>query len=198
MSGLTHFNQVYEGEAEIMRFKLLLLTGLTVGLASCASTPPAPLAGNDFVPILPRTAQDDPGVVGEKVRWGGVIEGVRPGKTDTCFHVVSHTLDDSGRPMDDDHSDGRFIACAHGFFDPSIYSVKRQITVTGTLQVPTIGKVGDMRYIFPRVAADVVYLWPKDVPMDNSGMYYGMSPFGDPVMDGPMTPWMGPDIGMPW
>ncbi len=196
MSGLTHFNQVYGG-AEIMRLKLLLLTGLTVGLASCASTPPAPLAGNDFVPILPRTAQNDPSVVGEKVRWGGVIAGVKPGKTDTCFHVVSHTLDDSGRPVDDDHSDGRFIACAHGFFDPSIYSVKRQITVTGTLQVPTIGKVGDMRYIFPHVAADVVYLWPKDVPMDNSGMYYGMSPFGDP-MDSPMTPWMGPDIGMPW
>ncbi len=172
---------------------------LTLALASCATaTPPEPLAGNDFVPVLPQTAQNDPRVIGSKVRWGGVIAGIKPGKTSTCFRIVSHTLDDSGRPMDDDHSDGRFIACANGFFDPTIYAVKRQVTVTGKLQVPSIGKVGDMSYIYPRVAADVVYLWPKASPEYDTSPYYGMGV--DPYWGGMdyTSPWMGPAIGMPW
>lgn len=176
----------------------MVFIGLSAVLCACTTVPPAPLAGNDFMPVLPRTAQTDPSVLGQKVRWGGVISGVRPGKKDTCFHVVSHTLDASGRPVDDDHTDGRFIACAPGFFDPDIYAVKRQITVTGILQTPTIGKVGERDYIFPHVAADVVYLWPKEMPMTDSPGYFGVGPFGDP-MGYPLDPWMNPMWGgMPW
>lgn len=178
-----------------MKHSQLIPVILALSLVSCATTPPEPLAGNDFMPILPHTAQSDPRVVGTKVRWGGIITRVKPGKSDTCFHIVSHTLDDSGRPLDDDRSDGRFIACANGFFDPTIYAVKRQITVIGILQVPSIGHVGDMSYVYPRVAASVVYLWPKDSP--NTPYEMGMDPYWN-GLDYPMNPWMGPAIGMPW
>ncbi len=178
-----------------MRYLLLTSLALLSFLTGCATTPPEQLAGNDFAPITPSMAQTDPTTVGQKVRWGGRIAEVLPSKNDTCFEVVEHELDSSGRPLDDDRSGGRFMACAQGFFEPEIYAPKRAITVTGVLLPTRMGKVGDRDYAFPRVAASVVYLWPKQQPLPQ-GPYWGMYPYGDPWM---MDSWMGPGwVGMPW
>lgn len=162
---------------------------LAIGLGSCATVPPPPLAGHDFADITPKNAQMDPTLVGQRVRWGGTISRVLPGKTATCFDVVEHDLDAEGRPQDDDHSEGRFLACAQGFFEPDIYAPKREITVTGLLQSVQMDRVGQMDYAFPKVAATVVYLWPKSVPV--APPYWGAFPYGDPWM----SPWFNPGWG---
>ena len=55
---------------------------------------------------------------------------------------------------------GRFIACRNGFYDPALFERNREVTFTGHIDGYEVRQVGGYDYRFPRVAADVVYLWP--------------------------------------
>ncbi|MHB8353574.1 MAG: Slp family lipoprotein [Burkholderiales bacterium] len=182
---------------------------MTLGLGACSTFVPASLGGNDFADVTPHMAQHNPEVLGQRVRWGGSIANVTSAKDHTCFQVVSHPLGYSARPEEDDNTNGRFIACIAGFYDPEIYAVKRQITVIGTLQTPTIGNIGHYRYIFPNVDIETIYLWPKPSAIANTPAYeFGPNPFmyqADPWLTDPMDPMnplgpMDPMAGwdMPW
>ncbi len=160
--------------------KIALLVGFLF-LAGCASIPPE-LTGNHFAAITPHDAQHS---VGSRVRWGGTIAEVSLTRTQTCFEVVSHPLDASKRPEADDRTEGRFIACAPGFYDPAVYAAGREVTFVGMLEAPSLGKVGQYEYLFPHLAASSVYLWPKRPPP----MPYYYDPFW--YQPGPwmMGPW---------
>ncbi len=184
----------------------VLFSIMSLTLGACSTLVPAPLGGNDFSDVTPHMAQDSPEVQGLRVRWGGTIANVSPEKNHTCFQVVSHPLDYSAHPEEGDRTDGRFIACASGFYDPEVYAVKREITVIGTLQAPTIGSIGNYKYIFPNVDVETLYLWPKPSPIANIPAYeFGPNPFmyqDNPWLMDPMDPMspLGPmePMGMPW
>lgn len=144
----------------------------TALLAACATQPPAKLSTGPFASVTPLAAQTQ-NFAGNKVRWGGTIASVTPRKNETCFQVVSHTLDSIARPEEEDKSDGRFMACSPGFYDPVIYATGREVTVTGTLQPSVPGKIGEYDYLFPYVAADEIFLWPKrQVELNYPDYYY--------------------------
>jgi outer membrane lipoprotein len=77
------------------------------------------------------------------------------------------------------------VACREGFYDPEVFVRGRELTVTGTLHGTVSQKVGDYDYAYPRVEADVVYLWPKRPVMVNypPGFY---------------DPFWGPGFGPYW
>ena len=140
----------------IVRVSIVVATALL--LSACASYP-TPLSGG-YSPITPHVAmqQDSTGVA---VRWGGRIVQVEPRENETCFEMISTRLDSTGRPYwaaDDTH--GRFIACRRGFYDPAVFEPNREVTFTGRVESYEHRKIGEFNYMFPRVAADVVYLWP--------------------------------------
>jgi len=163
--------------------KPLALALLSAALASCA-TVPKPLQGQ-FSPATPRDAATAGG--GQTVRWGGEIIKVEPKADATCFEILSRQLDDSARPIKRDPSDGRFIACRAGFYDPEVFDRGREVTVTGQLSGIDHGKVGEFNYSYPHVAADAIYLWPKR-PLYVNTPY----PYGDPWLYG------GYGYGGPW
>lgn len=138
--------------------KSIFLIPLVAALGACA-TAPVPLKG-EFSTITP-SASVSSGQAGEHVRWGGEIIKVNPGDSETCFEILSRELDSSARPRKRDNSDGRFIACRAGFYDPEVFSKGREITVTGRLDGSEVGKVGQFDYTYPKLAADAIYLWPK-------------------------------------
>ncbi|HEY2395582.1 MAG TPA: Slp family lipoprotein [Rudaea sp.] len=145
-------------------------------LAGCA-TVPQPIAGDNFSAVTPQQAVSQNGG-GQRVRWGGEIIRVEPRADATCFEVLSRELYADARPSNHhDRSDGRFIACSKGFYDPAVYTKGRDLTVTGSLNGIKQHKVGEYNYTFPQVAADQVYLWPERVQMDG---YYGPNPYYDP------------------
>jgi outer membrane lipoprotein len=152
------------------RFLLLIPAAL---LAAC-NTVPKPLQGQ-FSPILPDAAATSE-TNGQAVRWGGNIVSVDPQSQRTCFEIVAAPLYSSGRPRDVDVSAGRFLACRAGFYDPEVFQAGRQITISGRIDGFEMRKVGEFDYRYPRVAADVVYLWPvrRDVDVIVTGpSYYG-------------------------
>jgi outer membrane lipoprotein len=131
---------------------------LACAVSGCVSIP-APLQGN-FVPLDPGAAtQRD--ATGQAVRWGGTIAAVESLSGETCFQLVGRTLDEQARPVRNDRAEGRFLACRHGFYEPQVFAQGRSITVTGKVVGYETRKVGDFDYRQPRVAADVIYLWPR-------------------------------------
>jgi outer membrane lipoprotein len=95
------------------------------------------------------------------VRWGGEILNVEPRANSTCFEILSRALYADARPMSDDYSEGRFIACKPGFFDPYVYTQGRDVTVVGTVGGNEQHKVGEFDYTFVTVEASQIYLWPE-------------------------------------
>lgn len=142
-----------------MTYRLILPAVATLLLAACASQP-KPLQGA-FVETTPHAAMDAD-QTGAMVRWGGRIVQVEPRADATCFEMISTRLTATGRPYwSSDDTNGRFIACRAGFYDPAVFEVNREVTFTGRLEGYENRRIGEYDYRFPRVAADVVYLWPK-------------------------------------
>lgn len=173
-----------------MRLLPVLAAASTLALAACV-TVPKPLVG-DYANSKPAAAANN----GERVRWGGEIIRVDTTANRSCFEILGRELDDSARPRRRDESAGRFLACRNGFYDPEVFTKGREVTVTGTLAGSEERKVGDYDYRYPRVDADVIYLWEKRVarqyydPYPGFGFgYYGPGwdpfwyrPFGPPVI----------------
>lgn len=160
--------------------KWVLTVPMLFALGACA-TVPAPLTQGVFARMTPLEGRG-PDAVGQTVRWGGEIVTTLPGKDETCFEVVSRPLDSEARPKQTDRSEGRFIACAMGFYDPAVYAAGREMTVVGTVQPSVVRNIGEYPYRFPRVKASQVYLWPKREPER-------WAPGYDPFWGYPWGPW---------
>ena len=147
-----------------MTFRLLVPVAATLLLAACASQP-KPLQGA-YSEITPHAAMQSEGT-GMQVRWGGRIVQVEPRADETCFEMISTRLTATGRPYwASDDTNGRFIACRAGFYDPAVFEINREVTFTGGISGYETRRIGEYDYRFPRLAADVVYLWPKRDPVN--------------------------------
>ena len=130
--------------------------------------------------------------IGERVRWGGTIVKVENRQADTGVEVVSRPLSEGGRPLQTDHTGGRFIASFNEFLDPAVYTEGRRLTVVGTLVDTVTRSIGEHPYRFPLVKVDTAYLWeplPKGPPYYDPFWY---DPFWDPYWYYPWYPWHRP------
>jgi outer membrane lipoprotein len=141
----------------------VVVVALAIALAACASAP-APLQGQ-YSAILPSEAATR-GTAGERVRWGGQVVGVHNAASESCFEIVGKPLAVDSRPLVRDRSEGRFIACRAGFYDPAVFTAGREVTISGTITGFENRRIGDYDYRYPRVAAEVVYLWPERRDVD--------------------------------
>lgn len=169
-----------------MRKLSAILTVAAAAFAGGCATVPAPLAGDNFATITPQQAVTQPASA-QRVRWGGEILKVEPRSSATCFEILSRELYADARPSRRDHSEGRFIACKQGFFDPAVYAKGREATVVGTVNGTEHHKVGEFNYTFAKVDADEIYMWPRR--SEYAGSYY--DPFWGPGCD----PFWGPCYG---
>jgi len=167
-----------------MNIKLLLPLAASLALAACA-TAPKPLQG-EFSTVTPRDSVASQ-QVGAPVRWGGRIIETKPSQGETCFQLISRPLNASGRPTtaSTDASDGRFIACRAGFYDPAVFEAGRDVTFIGKVDGFANTRIGDYDYRLPKLAADVIYLWPEQRQVEVVPYPYG--PWGP----GPYGPYWG-------
>ena len=143
-----------------MTRRLLLLSACALLPAAC-TTLPAPLQG-DYIDTLTPQAATQGDHSGSRVRWGGRIVNTEPGTDTTCFEMIATPLSADGRPLQrGDETRGRFIACRAGFYDPAVFKPERARTFTGDITGYESRRIGGYDYRLPRIAADVVYLWPQ-------------------------------------
>jgi outer membrane lipoprotein len=149
----------------------LMVAALALGVGGCA-TVPAPLQGQ-FATMSPASAVEHD-ATGQAVRWGGTIAVVETQSGQTCFQLVGRALSDTARPVATDRAAGRFLACRQGFYEPQVFRQGRSLTVTGHVVGYETRKVGEYDYREPKVAADVVYLWP---PREEVQAYVAPAPW---------------------
>ncbi|OFC62060.1 Slp family lipoprotein [Acidithiobacillus caldus] len=149
---------------------------LAGSISACATM--SPIAGN-FPPITPRQSQTG-AENGKVVRWGGTIIHTQPEASQTCFQVLAFRLNSEGRPETGrgESDQGRFLACAPGFYDPELYSAGREVSFIGTITGVQTMKVGGFDYPYPKLEASRVYLWPLRPPERVSRTVYINSGFG--------------------
>ena len=134
---------------------LIVLTGVL--LSSC-TTVPEQLKG-EYTSLIPKQSTEEN--LQTAVRWGGVLLETKPEKDHTCFEILSRQLEKSMRPGVTDQSDGRFIACKPGFYDPEIFRKGREVTLTGKIIHMDIRKIDEYDYQFPIVDIEFMSLWPR-------------------------------------
>ena len=133
----------------------------TALLAGCA-TAPKPLQG-EFSQLLPTEAGTQ-APIGQRVRWGGEIVAVDTQSSSSCFELLGKPLNEAARPSRADETAGRFLACRNGFYDPALFAVGRELTVIGIIDSIEPRPIGGFEYRYPKIAAEVIYLWPARDP----------------------------------
>lgn len=141
------------------RTAIALSLALSLPLAACVRMPTA-LTG-EYSAIIPTQAAERD-AKGEVVRWGGTLAQVESLPDRTCFQIVGRELNSRGKPRYEDQTSGRFLACRKGFYDPQVFAEGRLVTVVGRIDGAENRSIGEYQYLHPRVAADVVYLWPEE------------------------------------
>ena len=136
-----------------MRF--LIYSFALLALSAC-TTVPEQIQG-DYPNIAP--ARVEPGVIGSDVRWGGVILSSQNRGDKTCFEILSRELDKYLRPIQEDHTNGRYIACKAGFQDPLVFKKGREVTTTGTIRNIRVRNVDEFKYQYPVLDVDTLVLW---------------------------------------
>jgi outer membrane lipoprotein len=94
------------------------------------------------------------------VMWGGKVIETRPREAATELIVLQLDLTGQDRPMDDDHSQGRYVARSKGFLDPAIYPKGTLITVIGRFVETDRRMIGEMSYQYPIIEIDEIKKWP--------------------------------------
>lgn len=126
-------------------------------LVSCTAVP-VQLEG-EYATVSP--ARVEPDVFGTNVRWGGVLVDTRNEQNRTCFEVLSRQLDKYMRPLVEDTTSGRFIACTNGFHDPEVYAKGREVTIVGQIQSVEVRKIEEFDYRYPVLEVSDMVLWEK-------------------------------------
>ena len=137
--------------------RLLICLFFVMAVSAC-TTVPEQIQG-DYPDIAPSRAE--PGVIGANVRWGGVILNSRNQGSQTCYEILSRELDKYLRPVQEDYTNGRFIACKQGFQDPLVFQKGREITATGTIRNIRVKNVDEYQYQYPVIDVDTLVLWEK-------------------------------------
>lgn len=166
-----------------------IIAAATAALLGACATAPEPLQGT-FPAVTPEQSVGT-APTGASVRWGGRIVETLPKQDRTCFQMVSMPLDATGRPDDDaaDYTQGRFLACRQGFYDPAVFTEGRDVTFVGRIEGTETVRIGEYDYPLPQIAADVVYLWPVVREVDVVYPYWGPGPYWGPYWGGPWGYW---------
>ena len=98
---------------------------------------------------------------GEVVMLGGRIIETKISSPLSELTILQVPLDGSGRPVDSDQSQGRFIIQAKKILDPEIYRKDMSITVVGALKGSKVLSIGGFNYTYPIVEPIEIKLWPK-------------------------------------
>jgi len=111
------------------------------------------------------------GYTGTTVIWGGVIVETDNRQDGTRLIVIRTALDSSQRPVEQDLSEGRFIAFYKESLDPVVYSKGREITLAGEITGSEESQIGEMRYRYPVVTVKEIHLWEEPKAYSDSYFY---------------------------
>lgn len=185
-------------------YKVCLFAAVTLALSGCASQLPESIRGDGrTLTTYDQVQAASAEMIGEQVRWGGVIAEVRNREDASEIEIVGFRTRSFGRPEVNDNSYGRFRVIVSGFIDPEVHAKGRMITVLGTYTGMESGMIGEYNLDFPVIRASGTELWREPQPSANDWRYdvyspryrwymYGAGPYRVYPYYYPYTPMMQP------
>ena len=155
-------------------YRFLLLCLLLFLVSSCAYPISKQLREEANKNLLfPMVLENPTEYVGSIVIWGGVIIQTINRQDGTEIIVLETPLAGSERPKDAEYSQGRFIAKSSRYLDAEIYKKGKKITVAGKIIGKKRQSVGAIKYTYPVIKIEELYLWKKSI------VFYGSPYYGD-------------------
>jgi outer membrane lipoprotein len=146
----------------MIQFRRLGLYALVLLAAGCATKPRFETSGIN-IGVTPQMVTGEVGVArGQEVLWGGVIVNGSNLADATQLEVLAYPLDDRQRPDTERRPTGRFLAVAPGYLETADYAPGRLITVRGTVEELSVGRIGDASYTYPVVEIADSQLWNRE------------------------------------
>jgi outer membrane lipoprotein len=145
-----------------MRFdRPVLLLAASLLVASCASTGERcrqPIGDRSLTPAIAATGA---GHSGESITWGGTLVSAKNLADATDLEVLAYPLDDCGRPLLGEPTQGRFIIRRPGYLETADLAPGRRLTASGRIIASAEGRIGEAEYRFPVLEDAAPTLWPE-------------------------------------
>lgn len=142
--------------------RLLHVLPLAVALlAGCAAGPQFDTVGTDPALTPAAVVPDMEAKRGTAVIWGGVIVATTNLRNGTRLELLGYPLNRSQRPDIAAPAQGRFLVYWPEYLESVDFAAGRQLSVRGRLDGLESGQVGQSRYLYPVVAAERLWLWPR-------------------------------------
>jgi outer membrane lipoprotein len=152
-------------KVEPMKQPVAILLLLSALLQGCAASIPAALRdAPQQSPSLGQVRAQPDNYIDLRLRWGGNIVKVENLPQTTRIEIVARQLSSRGEPLDENSSEGRFIAHFDQFLDPSIYTIGRELTVVGRFVSLEQRDLDQMHYRYPLVRVEAHHLWSEPEP----------------------------------
>ena len=143
-----------------MIVRMMILAGLALVLAGCASSKPSLDSKDARRDVSPETvSQNLETVVDDRVMWAGVIVDATNLQSHTQLEVLSYPLNRQSRPDLSAKPTGRFLVRHDGYLETLDYAPGRSVTVVGRVGRLATQKIGDAEYAFPVLMDEQLRLW---------------------------------------
>lgn len=154
--------------------KGFLVACLTLVLTGCASYPDnVAVAEGTELTNFTDVNNSNSNVIGQTVRWSGVIAKISNEKTLTKLDVLYYPASKNGRPITKDEPLGRFRVVINGFVDPAVYRQGKAVTALGNLKEPETDRIGEYEYEYPTLTSKNIHLWEAVVIKPQVQLNYG-------------------------
>ncbi len=177
------------------RFRYILMgMAAAILLSGCAHPISRQLRDQAKNIKLPAVVENPAAYQGAVVIWGGKIIKTFNSESGSEIYILGMPLNFQERPVDEQVTDGRFIAKTKQYLDPALYESGKMVTVAGTVDGVEKHPVGELQYPYPVVKIKEIHLWKPEVTYVYPG-WYGWDPFwyGPPYVE-PRYFFYGPGI----
>ncbi len=147
---------------------------VALGLAGCAVRPRPAAVHIDRHVDLGTVLAHPRRTRGARVRWGGLVVRDSVGPVHSTLTILAYPLGSNGRPRLRDLPEGRFQAVAPGYLDPMLFARGQLVTVVGTVIGTRVGRIGEARYVYPRVQILATHIWRLYYPPRRGHWHFGL------------------------
>lgn len=142
----------------LILFSLLLFSGCAGVISDPVAKQVNQRASLEAVKVQPTNFE------GDMILWTGQIVSTENLKEGTRIEIVQKPAAFNRRPRVSDATEGRFLALADEYLDPTIYERGREVSVAGRLDGQKTLPLGETEYTYPLVRVQELHLWPVRPP----------------------------------
>ena len=134
-------------------------------LFACSSLPKTIQSPPINDPQLEKVSADFVQYKDSSIRWGGKIITVNNDEQGSSLQIVQFPLNNMGRPVVNDKSQGRFLIKSVQFLDPEIYKIGRLATFSGAITEQQNRQVDKRQLLLPVIQMKEIHLWPEQIDL---------------------------------